>query len=135
MSILLYNVGSENVGKVKHPTLQGYCALEIGVAVHVACKPILFFSAQFLTIVQFGAKSVHLAALQVLQTWYFPCHEFCCYCRSHIRFVFDFLFFNADSRAEGVEFQTILSASRLSDIFFNASFCRIGRFRFGCLKR
>ncbi len=25
--------------------------------------------------------------------------------------------FNADSRAEGVEFQTILSASRLSDIF------------------
>jgi len=29
-----------------------------------------------------------------------------------------FLFFNADSRAEGVEFQTILSASRLSDIFF-----------------
>ena len=51
------------------------------------------------------------------------------------RFVFDFLFFNADSRAEGVEFQTILSASRLSDIFFNASFCRIGRFRFGCLKR
>ena len=25
---------------------------------------------------------------------------------------------NADSRAEGVEFQTILSASRLSDIFF-----------------
>ena len=76
MSILLYNVGSENVGKVKHPTLQGYCALEIGVAVHVACKPILFLSAQFLTIVQFGAKSVHLAALQVLQTWYFPCHEF-----------------------------------------------------------
>ena len=46
-----------------------------------------------------------------------------------------FLIFNADSRAEGVEFQTILSASRLSDIFFNASFCRIGRFRFGCLKR
>ena len=46
-----------------------------------------------------------------------------------------FLFFNADSRAEGVEFQTILSASRLSDIFFNASFCRIGRFRFGCLKK
>ena len=93
MSILLYNVGSENVGKVKHPTLQGYCALEIGVAVHVACKPILFLSAQFLTIVQFGAKSVHLAALQVLQTWYFPCHEFCCYCRSHIRFVFDFSVF------------------------------------------
>ncbi|EYE41136.1 hypothetical protein DW035_15670 [Phocaeicola plebeius] len=31
---------------------------------------------------------------------------------------FDFLFFYADSRAEGVEFQTILSASRLSDIFF-----------------
>ena len=29
-----------------------------------------------------------------------------------------FCFFNADSRAEGVEFQTILSASRLSDIFF-----------------
>lgn len=28
-----------------------------------------------------------------------------------------FYFFNADSRAEGVEFQTILSASRLSDIF------------------
>ena len=28
------------------------------------------------------------------------------------------IFFNADSRAEGVEFQTILSASRLSDIFF-----------------
>ncbi|RGK18582.1 hypothetical protein DXD33_02875 [Phocaeicola vulgatus] len=26
--------------------------------------------------------------------------------------------FYADSRAEGVEFQTILSASRLSDIFF-----------------
>jgi len=33
-----------------------------------------------------------------------------------------FLFFNADSRAEGVEFQTILSASRLSDIFFIRSF-------------
>ena len=29
-----------------------------------------------------------------------------------------FCFFNADSRVEGVEFQTILSASRLSDIFF-----------------
>ena len=29
-----------------------------------------------------------------------------------------FFVFNADSRAEGVEFQTILSASRLSDIFF-----------------
>lgn len=28
-----------------------------------------------------------------------------------------FFVFNADSRAEGVEFQTILSASRLSDIF------------------
>ena len=28
-----------------------------------------------------------------------------------------FLFFNADSRAEGVEFQNFLSASRLSDIF------------------
>uniref|UniRef100_UPI003FD7AE61 hypothetical protein n=1 Tax=Leyella stercorea TaxID=363265 RepID=UPI003FD7AE61 len=38
----------------------------------------------------------------------------CC----HIFAVFDFLLFNADSRAEGVEFQTILSASRLSDIFF-----------------
>ena len=50
-------------------------------------------------------------------------------------FCFWFFVFNADSRAEGVEFQTILSASRLSDIFFNASFCRIGRFRFGCLKR
>lgn len=59
--------------------------------------------------------------------------EICRCC--HIFAVFDFLFFNADSRAEGVEFQTILSASRLSDIFFNASFCRIGRFRFGCLKR
>ena len=29
-----------------------------------------------------------------------------------------FFVFYADSRAEGVEFQTILSASRLSDIFF-----------------
>lgn len=29
--------------------------------------------------------------------------------------------FNADSRAEGVEFQTILSASRLSDIFMRLS--------------
>ena len=29
-----------------------------------------------------------------------------------------FCFLNADSRVEGVEFQTILSASRLSDIFF-----------------
>ena len=57
-----------------------------------------------------------------------------CRCR-HIFAVFDFFVFNADSRAEGVEFQTILSASRLSDIFFNASFCRIGRFRFGCSKR
>ena len=37
---------------------------------------------------------------------------------SHIFAVFDFFVFNADSRAEGVEFQTILSASRLSDIFF-----------------
>ena len=36
----------------------------------------------------------------------------------HIFAVFDFFVFNADSRAEGVEFQTILSASRLSDIFF-----------------
>ena len=32
---------------------------------------------------------------------------------------------------EGVEFHC-LSASRLSDIFFNASSCRIGRFRFRC---
>lgn len=40
-----------------------------------------------------------------------------CRCR-HIFAVFDFFVFNADSRAEGVEFQTILSASRLSDIFF-----------------
>ena len=37
---------------------------------------------------------------------------------THIYVVFDFFVFNADSRAEGVEFQTILSASRLSDIFF-----------------
>ncbi|EEC94100.1 hypothetical protein PRABACTJOHN_04542 [Parabacteroides johnsonii DSM 18315] len=115
VSVLLHNVGSENVGEVKHPPLQGYCALEIGIAVHVACKPILFLSAQFFTVVEFGAKSVHLGVLQVLQTWYFPCHEFYCYCCPHIRC---FLIFNADSRAEGVEFQTILSASRLSDIFF-----------------
>ena len=40
-----------------------------------------------------------------------------CRCR-HIFAVFDFFVFYADSRAEGVEFQTILSASRLSDIFF-----------------
>ena len=45
-----------------------------------------------------------------------------------------FFIFNADSRAEGVEFPT-LYASRLSDIFFNASFCRFGRFRFGCFKK
>ena len=32
---------------------------------------------------------------------------------------------------EGVEFHC-LSVSRLSDIFFNASSCRIGRFRFRC---
>ena len=32
---------------------------------------------------------------------------------------------------EGVEFYG-LSVSRLSDIFFNASSCRIGRFRFRC---
>jgi hypothetical protein len=42
--------------------------------------------------------------------------EICRCC--HIFAVFDFFVFYADSRAEGVEFQTILSASRLSDIFF-----------------
>lgn len=26
-------------------------------------------------------------------------------------------------------------ASRLSDFFFYASFCRFGRFRFGCIKK
>ncbi|KAB4019249.1 hypothetical protein GAQ73_16940 [Bacteroides uniformis] len=35
-----------------------------------------------------------------------------------ISVLFLIFYFNADSRAEGVEFQTILSASRLSDIFF-----------------
>ena len=35
---------------------------------------------------------------------------------------------------EGVEFHC-LSVSRLSDIFFNASSCRIGRFRFRCLTK
>ncbi len=117
MSVLLHDVCSENVGEVKLPTLQGDCALEIGVAVHVVSKPILFLSAQLFSVVEFGAESVHLAVLQVLQTWYFPCHEFCCYCCSHIRCFLIFCFY-ADSRAEGVEFQTILSASRLSDIFF-----------------
>ena len=102
---------------IKLPTLQGYCAFEIGIAVHVACKPVLFLSAQSFSVVEFGAKSVHLAVLQVLQTWYFPCHEFCCYRCSHIRCFLIFVFY-ADSRAEGVEFQTILSTSRLSDIFF-----------------
>ncbi|MDC1614359.1 hypothetical protein POY53_14120, partial [Phocaeicola vulgatus] len=42
--------------------------------------------------------------------------EICRCC--HIFAVFNFFVFYADSRAEGVEFQTILSASRLSDIFF-----------------
>ena len=35
---------------------------------------------------------------------------------------------------EGVEFHC-LSVSRLSDIFFNASSCRIGCFRFRCLTK
>ena len=68
------------------------CAIEIGIAVHVACKPVLFLSAQFFSVVEFATKSVHLAVLQILQTWYFPCHEFCCYRCSHIRF-FDFFVF------------------------------------------
>ena len=93
ISVLLHDVGSENVGEVKFPTLQGYCTLEIGIAVHVACKPVLFLSAQSFSVVEFGAKSVHLAVLQVLQTWYFPCHEFCCYYCSHIRCFLIFLFF------------------------------------------
>jgi len=92
MSVLLHDVGSENVGEVKLPTLQGYCTLEIGIAVHVACKPVLFLSAQFFSVVEFGAESVHLAVLQVFQSWNFPCHEFCCYCCSHIRCFLIFLF-------------------------------------------
>ena len=135
MSVLLHDERAEYVGEVKPPPLQGYCTLEIGVSVHVACEPVLFLSAEFFSVVELGAESVHFAGLQVFQTWYFPCHEFCCYRCSHILDAFDFLFFNADSRAEGVEFLTFLSASRLSDIFFNASFCRVGRFRFGCLKK
>ena len=46
-----------------------------------------------------------------------------------------FLIFNADSRAEGVEFQSIYLPLVYPTFFFNASFCRIGRFRFGCPKR
>ena len=111
MSVLLHDERAEYVGEVKPPPLQGYCTLEIGVSVHVACEPVLFLSAEFFSVVELGAESVHFAGLQVFQT------------------------FNADSRAEGVEFLTFLSASRLSDIFFNASFCRVGRFRFGCLKK
>ena len=45
-----------------------------------------------------------------------------------------FLIFNADSRAEGVEFQLIY-LPLVYPTFFYASFCRIGRFRFGCPKR
>jgi len=42
------------------------------------------------------------------------------YCATCLKFAVAVIssLFNADSRAEGVEFQTILSASRLSDIFF-----------------
>ena len=46
-----------------------------------------------------------------------------------------FFVFNADSRAEGVEFQTILSASRLSDIFFLCVFLSHRSFSFRVLKK
>ena len=81
-----------------------YCAFEIGVDVHCTGVPVLFLPAQFSAIVQFDTKSVHFADLQVLQFRDFPRYEFCCYRCSHIRFVFCF---NANSRAEGVEFRAL----------------------------
>ena len=91
MSVLVHEERAEYVGKVKPPTLQGYCAFEIDVAVYCTGKPVLFLSVQFLALVQFGTKSVHLAILQFLQVGDFPRHEFCCYRCSHIRLVFCFL--------------------------------------------
>lgn len=51
-----------------------------------------------------------------------------------LMFSYPFIFVHdADSRAERVEFPTsCLSFIRL---FFYASFCRFGRFRFGCIKK
>ena len=92
MSVLLHDVGSENVGEVKPPALQGDCALEIGVAVHFFGEPILFFSVHPPSVVQFLTQDVNLTAFQCVQCRHFPSHEFCCYCCSHIRFVFDFYF-------------------------------------------
>ena len=132
MSVLAHDKRAEYIGEVKPPALQGNCALEIGVAVHVACKPILFLSVHLFSVVQFFTKDVNLVPFSASNVGTSQATNFVAIV---VPISVLFLIFNADSRAEGVEFQTILSASRLSDIFFNASFCRIGRFRFGCLKR
>jgi len=62
-------------------------------------------------------KAVHMIKPHIASPTY------CAICLNFAAAVISSLFliffvFNADSRAEGVEFQTILSASRLSDIFF-----------------
>ncbi len=60
MPILLHDVGSENVGEVKPPALQGDCAFEIGVAVHFFGEPILFLSVHLSSVVQFFTQDVNL---------------------------------------------------------------------------
>ena len=62
MSVLAHDKRAEYIGEVKPPALQEYCALEIGVAVHVACKPILFLSVHLSSVVQFLTKNVNLTA-------------------------------------------------------------------------
>ena len=62
MPILLYDEGSENVGEVKHPALQGDCTLKIGVAVHFFGEPILFLSVHLPSVVQFLTQDVNLTA-------------------------------------------------------------------------
>ena len=116
LSVLAYKECPQYVGEVKPPSLQWYRTFEIGIAVYLfslsyeVCKPC--------THVGFPMSELPTSRILLLLLLPYP-------------FVF---IFNADSRAEGVEFPT-LYASRLSDIFFNASFCRFGRFRFGCFKK
>ena len=131
LSVLAYKECPQYVGEVKPPSLQWYRTFEIGIAVlpfrlsnsfplcsaprhcslsYEVCKPY--------THVGFPMSELPTSRILLLLLLPYP-------------FVF---IFNADSRAEGVEFPT-LYASRLSDIFFNASFCRFGRFRFGCFKK
>mgnify|MGYP000302581038 CR=1 FL=1 len=130
LSVLAYKECPQYVGEVKPPSLQWYRTFEIGIAVYLFGYPILFLSVQHLancslsyevckpyTHVGFPMSELPTSRILLLLLLPYP-------------FVF---IFNADSRAEGVEFPT-LYASRLSDIFL-CVFLSLRSFSFRVLQK